>query len=223
MDLGSRLNLPEDAKVVMGSHGRLMGRRVGFGKNPVLLVIDMTLAFTDAKSPLGGELETQIDAINELLDICRKKGVSIVFTTVYSDAKLNPAGVWTRKIPANRMLQEGSKWVEIDHRLRRKPGDTLLVKRYPSSFFGTDLASRLTSQRIDTIIVTGCTTSGCVRATVVDGIQHGFRPIIVEEGVGDRTSLSHYVSLFEMDQRYGDVVHMKRVVSYLTELPSKRD
>jgi maleamate amidohydrolase len=139
----------------------------------------------------------------------------VLFSTVAYDAGLQDAGVWIRKIPSNHLLVEGSEWVEVDERLGRRDSEGVLVKKYASCFFGTDLASRLMSRRIDTLLVTGCTTSGCVRATVVDACSYGFHTIVVEEAVGDRAELPHHASLFDMDAKYGDVVTLDDATAYL--------
>ena len=195
-----------------------IGSRVGFGRRPALLAVDFITGFTDLRSPLAGELDTQIAATNELLEPARAAGIPVIFSTVAYDAELQEAGIWVRKIPANKWLVEGSEWVEVDKRLDQRPHETTLVKKYASCFFGTDLAARLVSRRVDTLIVTGCTTSGCVRATAVDACSFGFHTIVVEEAVGDRAALPHAASLFDIDAKYGDVVSLEEAVGYLTGL-----
>jgi nicotinamidase-related amidase len=196
------------------------GRRVGFGQRPALLAVDFITGFTDLRSPLAGELDSQLEATNALLQPAREAGIPIIFSTVAYDAELQEAGIWIRKIPSNGWLVEGSEWVEVDKRLNQRPNETTLVKKYASCFFGTDLAARLVSRRVDTLIITGCTTSGCVRATAVDACSYGFHTIVVEEAVGDRASLPHAASLFDIDAKYGDVVNLNEAVSYLEGLPS---
>jgi nicotinamidase-related amidase len=192
-----------------------LGGRVAFGERPALLIVDMINGFTDPRSPLAGELDPQITAIRELLGPARAAGIPVIFSTVAYDPELQEAGLWIRKIPANSTLVEGSEWVEIDHRLDPRPAETRLVKKYASCFFGTDLAARLVSRRVDTLLITGCTTSGCVRATAVDACSYGFHTIVVEEAVGDRAQLPHLASLFDIDAKYGDVVPLPDAVSYL--------
>jgi nicotinamidase-related amidase len=194
------------------------GSRVGFGQRPALLVIDLQTGFTDLRSPLAGELDTQVAATNALLEPARAAGIPVIFSTVAYDAELQEAGIWIRKIPANRWLVEGSEWVQVDARLAQRPDEMTLVKKYASCFFGTDLAARLVSRGIDTLILAGCTTSGCVRATAVDACSYGFRPIVVEDAVGDRAALPHAASLFDIDAKYGDVVALADAVDYLTGL-----
>jgi maleamate amidohydrolase len=196
------------------------GRRVGFGERPALLAVDFITGFTDLRSPLAGDLDSQLAATNALLEPARAAGIPVIFSTVAYDAELQEAGIWVRKIPANSWLVEGSEWVEVDARLNQRPNETTLVKKYASCFFGTDLAARLVSRRVDTLIITGCTTSGCVRATAVDACSYGFHTIVVEEAVGDRAALPHAASLFDIDAKYGDVVGLDETLSYLQGLPT---
>lgn len=192
-----------------------LGGRIGFGSRPALLVVDMIRGFTDARSPLAGDLDEQLKATQELLGRARGAGVPIIFSTVAYDTDLQEAGKWIQKIPSNSWLVEGSEWVELDDRLERQNNEMLLVKKYASCFFGTDLAARLVSKSIDTLILVGCTTSGCIRATAVDSCSYGFHTIVVEEGVGDRAELPHLASLFDIDNKYGDVVGLAEANTYL--------
>lgn len=115
----------------------------------------------------------------------------------------------------SRTLKAGSEAVKIDPRLDMRPSDSLLVKKYASCFFGTDLVPRLLSRQVDTLIITGCTTSGCVRATAVDAVQTGLRPMVVREAVGDRSAAAHDQSLFDLDAKYADVVSLAETLQYL--------
>ena len=115
----------------------------------------------------------------------------------------------------------GSPWVEVDPRLEPTSTEAVIEKRYASAFFGTPLAATLTAAGVDTLIVTGCTTSGCVRATVVDALQHGFRAIVPRQCVGDRAPAQHAASLVDIDGKYGDVVSLTDAVRYLERLEGK--
>lgn len=198
---------------------RGLAGRVGFGQRSALIVIDLICAFTDPRSPLASNMDTQIQAINRLLELARERQVPIIFTKVAYDVNLQEAGIWIRKIPSSDCLVEGSEWVEIDQRLHRRPNEMVLVKKYASCFFGTDLASRLINRGIDTLIITGCTTSGCVRATAVDSCSYGLHTIVVQEAVGDRAELPHIANLFDIDAKYGDVVSLEEALKYLSSLP----
>jgi len=197
----------------------LMGR-VGFGQRPAVVVVDLITAFTDLRSPLAGSFDSQVEATVALLEAARAVSIPIVFSTVCYDSGLQEAGVWARKIPSNELLIEGSEWVNVDARLGQQPTEMTLVKKYASCFFGTDLASRLISQRVDTLIIAGCTTSGCVRATAVDACSYGFHTVVVEDAVGDRGTLPHLASLFDIDAKYGDVVNLASARRYLEEAVS---
>ena len=195
---------------------RGLGGRIGFGSRPAILVVDFVRGFTDQRSPLAGDFGGQIEATNALLEVARDCGAPVIFSTVAYDAELRDAGLWIRKIPSNRWLVEGSEWVDVDERLGRRETEMVLVKKYASCFFGTDLVTRLLTQRVDTLVIVGCTTSGCVRATAVDACSYGFHTILVEEAVGDRAELAHQASLFDIDAKYGDVVGLTEAIDYLT-------
>lgn len=190
---------------------------VGFGKKPCILVVDLTNGFTDPSSPLGADLSQVIAAVNELLEIARFKGIPIIFSVVSYD-NVREGGLWLRKIPSLACLMTGSGAEKIDERLHPGLDEQVLVKKYGSCFFGTALGSQLTASGIDTVIVTGVSTSGCVRATVVDAIQHGFRAIIPREAVGDRAKGPHEANLFDIQAKYGDVLGLDEVKTYLHAL-----
>jgi maleamate amidohydrolase len=195
---------------------RGFGLRIGFGKRPALLVIDMINAFTDPSMMLGADLDGPIEATRQMLQVAHDKGVPVLFSTVsYSEPGQKDAGIWALKQKGAVTLVTGSHGVQIDERLQFAPGDSLLVKKYASCFFGTDLVSRLLARNIDTLVIAGCTTSGCVRATAVDACQTGFRPMIVREAVGDRSEAAHVQSLFDLDAKYGDVVTLDDTLNYL--------
>ncbi|WP_420497371.1 isochorismatase family protein [Parafrankia sp. FMc2] len=189
--------------------------RVGWGSSPAVVVVDLIRGFTDPASPLGGDLSAVVEATRALVDAARRAGAPVYWAEVAYAADLSDAGVWPRKISAQRILVEGGEWTRLDARLSRRPTEPRVVKKHASAFLGTDLATRLRRDGVDTILVAGCTTSGCVRATVVDGCGLGFRPIVVREAVGDRSPLVHEVSLFDMDAKYGDVEELTQVVDIL--------
>jgi maleamate amidohydrolase len=189
--------------------------RVGFGRRPAILIIDLIEAFTRSSSPLAAELGPQLTAVTKLLRVGRRAGVPIVFTTVEYDPSLKDAGLFVRKVNGLKWLVTGSPWVELHPALKRRKGELVVKKQYASAFFGTGLASFLATQRVDTVIVCGCTTSGCVRATVVDALQYGLHAIVPRETVGDRAEKPHEASLFDIDMKYGDVVSLQKVLDYL--------
>ena len=196
--------------------------RVGYGEKPAVLVVDYIVGFTDTASPLAGELAAPLAATLRILEVARQRGMPVFFTTVAYQPDLKDAGLFPLKVAGLSWLVEGSRWVELDPRLGRRPEEILVKKKFASAFFGTDLAAQLRALSVDTLITTGCTTSGCIRATVVDALQHGFRPIVPREAVGDRAQPPHEANLFDIDAKYGDVVRVEEVLGYLEKVQSGR-
>ena len=202
---------------------RGFGLATGFGERPAVLVIDIMKAFSDASLPLGANLDRQIVETNRILDAAHAIAAPVFFSYVaYDEPDCADAGIWGEKMTGLSGLTAGSPIVALDERLHRVPKDAVFVKKYASCFFGTDLVSRLTARRIDTLVITGCTTSGCVRASAVDAIQYGFRPIVAREAVGDRSQPAHDQSLFDIQAKYGDVVSVDAIVAQLTQRSAVR-
>ena len=198
---------------------RGFGGNLGFGSRPALVIVDLVNGFTDLASPLGSSMTAEVEATKIVLGAARVKRIPTFFTTVaYDDSDLQDSGAWAKKIASLTILRNGSTAVQVDERMERAPDEAILVKKYASAFFGTDLGSRLTSRSIDTVLIAGCSTSGCVRATAVDALQLGFRPIVIRECVADRSAAAHEQSLFDLEQKYADVISVDNVLSYLNEL-----
>ena len=194
-----------------GFHGR-----AGFGRRPALVVVDVNLGFTDAASPLVCELDDVVDAIGRLLGAFRARSLPIAYTTVsYDEAAKQSAAAFLDKIPALLTLAAGSRWVEIDPRVGPLEGEPVFNKLWASAFFGTPFASFLAAHGCDSLVVTGASTSGCVRATVLDALQHGYRPVVPREAVGDRNPAAHEANLYDIDTKYGDVVSLDEVLGAL--------
>lgn len=209
------MNAAEARAILESYRAKGIGGRVGFGRSPAVLVVDFIVGFTDPASPLSGPFESELGATLKVLDVARDRGVPILFSTVSYENGLKDAGLFPKKVPALEILKAGTRWVEVDPRLCRRPNELLLVKKFASCFFGTSLSSHLKSLGVDTLIVTGCTTSGCVRATAVDALQHGFRCIVPLQCVGDRATEAHVANLLDIDAKYGDVVSDGEVLNYL--------
>ena len=192
--------------------------RMGPGIKPAVLVIDFIRGFTDAESPIGGSWDREVQVAADLLRIAHAKEVPVIFTTVeYSDQEVSSI-LLSKKTPGISCLEKGSKWTEIDPSLPVGKGDLIIRKKYSSAFFATDLTMRLIARHVDTLLICGCVTSGCVRASAVDGAQYGFRPLVVREAVGDRSRLAHEANLLDIDLRYGDVISLKEAIGYLSNL-----
>ena len=193
---------------------RGFAKRVGFGERPALIVVDLIKAFTDERFPTAIDDPAMIAATRSLLDTARAGGVATVLVgSTYEHARRD-AGVWERKLSHDGM-EDGSEGTEFDERLGRTAHDMVVWKKYPSCFFGTDLTSRLVAQRIDTVVLAGASTSGCIRASAVDACSSGFRTIVVREAVADRSPLPHVANLFDIEMKYGDVVSLAAALDAL--------
>lgn len=184
------------------------------GALPALLVVDMINSFTDPASPLGSDSQGVVEANVRLLQAFRVQGLPVFFTTVvYHDER--QASVFRARLPALNMLTPHSDAVAIDHRLKRRADETLVEKQYASAFFGTPLTDTLRAAFVDSLVVTGLTTSGCVRATVVDGLQHDFPVFVPQDAVGDRNHEAHLANLHDMHAKYADVVDSHELIRQL--------
>ena len=186
----------------------------GLGTSPALVVVDMINGFTDPSSPLGSEADDVVRANQRLLTAFRERGLHVFFTTVVYSSP-DQARVFRARLPALNVLQPGSAWVEVDARLGPAPGEAVIEKQWASGFFNTDLAQRLRQAGADSLVVTGLTTSGCVRATAVDGLQHDYRVVVPAEAVGDRNEEAHRANLFDLNAKYADVLDLAHVLQLL--------
>jgi maleamate amidohydrolase len=196
--------------------------KVGFGRKPAVIVIDFTLAYTTLGSPFFAE--GVVRAVRDtvpLLAAARAAGVPVIHTRVEYHPSGADGGWFVRKVPALRKMVAGEKLAQIDPAVAPLPEEVVLVKQYPSPFFGTPLAPMLAALGVDTLILAGCSTSGCVRAGALDGVQHGYRVIVPQECVGDRHDGPHDANLFDINAKYGDVVRRDEVVSYLAGLSAQ--
>ena len=199
---------------------REFGDSVGFGERPALLVVDLIEAFTDPESNLGSDVDDVVAQTGRLLDAFRERDLPRYFTTVAYEESYGDAGRFVEKVPALRELRLGTDRVAVDERLEPEGDERVVLKKYASAFFGTDLQTELTTDRVDTLVLTGVTTSGCIRATAVDGLQHGYRTVVPADAVGDRAEGPHRANLFDIDAKYGDVVETDAV---LDELDRRND
>jgi maleamate amidohydrolase len=195
------------------------GRGAGLGERPALVVVDISVGFTNPESPLACDLEHVVDAVGLLVAAARRADVPVVYTTVaYDEEGKRRAAAFIEKVPALLTLEAGSRWVEIDPRIAPQPGEPVLRKLHASAFFETELAGLLAAAGCDSVIVAGASTSGCVRATVVDALQHGYRTVVPREAVGDRNADAHEANLYDIDAKYGDVVPLAETLAQLEEL-----
>jgi len=193
-------------------------KNLGLRDRPALIVVDMINGFTDPACPLGCDNPDVVNANVRLLDAMRERNLPIFFTSVIYEND-DQARIFRSRVKALNVLTPESKWVRVNPALGRRAEEPLIRKCWASSFFGTDLAARLQRSRVDSLIVTGLTTSGCVRATVVDAMQHDYPVVVPREAVGDRNWRAHEANLFDMHAKYADVVSVKEIPGLLSDRP----
>jgi nicotinamidase-related amidase len=198
-----------------------LGQSLKLGTRPAVLVIDFSCGFTDPECPLGADLTPQIEATRRLLDAARAKGLPVVFTTIGFEPHLKDGALWVQKAPALAELELGGRWVEIDPRLDPRDDEPVVLKKGASGFFGTNLASILVAQGVDTVILCGATTSGCVRASAIDLLQYGWPTIVPRDCVGDRAQAPHEANLFDIQAKYADVVSLEEALAYVETVPAR--
>ena len=192
---------------------------LGFGDRAAVLVVDFVQGYTTPGEPLyAPDVVAAVEETRELIDLARTKGVPVIYTRVVYHPSGLDGGLWVKKIPVLKTLVEGAPAADLAAGLEPRADELVMVKQYASAFFGTSLGSTLSALNIDTVILTGCSTSGCVRATAVDGMQHGLRMIVPRECVGDRHADPHEAALFDIKSKYGDVVPKAVVTDYLASI-----
>ena len=198
------------------------GGTLAVGKTPALLLIDFVKAYLEPASPLYAGVEGVRDVCVELLNAVRSAAVPVWHTNVSYAPGSADGGVFRRKLPLLDVFERGSPLAEFATGLEPVAGENVVSKHYASAFFGTPLAATLTAAGIDTLLIAGVTTSGCVRASTVDAMQHGFIPLVVREAVGDRDAKPHEANLFDMQAKYADVVALKDILQLLDGIRQKR-
>ena len=192
--------------------------RIGFGRRPALILIDFVEAYFAKDSPLYADVEPALAAALQLRDAARAAGVPVIYTNVEYHPSMADGGRFAQKIGALTSFVRGNPLGAWPRGLEPADDELVISKQYASAFFGTSLASTLTANGFDSLVITGLSTSGCVRATCVDACQHGFIPIVVEEAVGDRHADVHRANLFDMNAKYGDVVSLAEALAHFAQL-----
>lgn len=188
------------------------GNQIGFGQKAGLVIVDFVVGFADPDMFGGGNIQPAIDKTVELLAAFRKQNLPIAFTRVVYAEDGSDAGFFTSKVPSLRQLTEDNPASQIVPELEPKTGEYIIKKTQASAFFGTNFAPWLVTNSVDTLVITGCTTSGCVRATAVDSVSYNFRTIIARDCVGDRATEPHEASLFDLEMKYSDVIKCEEVI-----------
>lgn len=189
-----------------------------FGQRPALLIIDFVVAYLEKGSPLYAGVEDALASNERLLAAAREAKIPVLFTNVVYTPGGADGGVFYRKVPALKLFERGSPMGAFPASLEPRDSELVISKQYASAFFGTHLAATLTAQGIDTLLITGLSTSGCVRATALDACQHGFLPFVVREACGDRHPGPHEANLFDLQAKYAEVISEAQAIAQLETL-----
>lgn len=200
------------------NYARAYGGRLGFGKKPALILIDLVRAYFDPECDLWADCNAALASAIRLRDAARVAGIPVIYTNVVYHPKALDGGRFFQKALPLRHFLRGSRWGDWAPGLVPNEDELVISKQYASVFFGTSLSSTLTTMGVDTVILTGVSTSGCVRASCVDANSHGFIPLIPREAVGDRHPAPHEANLFDMNAKYGDVISEAETLTYLAGL-----
>ena len=204
------------------NYQRAFSHKVGFGENPALVLVDFAQAYFDPQCELYAGVESALASALRIREAARAAHVPVILTeVVYQEGGVNGGRFYEKAKPLHNFIK-GRTTAAFADGLTPYPDEIIVSKQYPSAFFGSSLASTLTAGRIDSVILTGLSTSGCVRASCVDSMSHGFRTIVVADACGDRHPTPHEANLFDMNAKYADVVSEGEVLDYLAQLKSQR-
>lgn len=194
--------------------------RLGFGSSPALLVVDMVTGYTDPACDLyiGEQAGDLVASIVQLVDAARSASIPVIYTGVSISADGSNGGIFFRKVPSLSIFQPGGEFAGFVPELSPLETETVIMKQYPSALYATPIASMLNAAGVDSVIICGVSTSGCIRATATDVMQHGFIPLVVREAVGDRHPGPHEANLFDIDAKIGDVVSLTDTTAHLAGL-----
>jgi len=198
------------------------GQKMGFGTAPALLVIDFVNGFHDPDILGGGNIAEAVVATVPLLALFRTRGLPVIFTRIVYAEDGSDASLWCEKVPRLRGLTENARASQVVETLAPRPGELVIRKTQASAFFGTHLGACLTFRGIDTLVVAGCTTSGCVRASVIDAMSMNYRTVVATDCVGDRAAAPHEANLFDMGQKYSDLLTADEIMSLLDAMGPAR-
>ncbi|MFD6104965.1 isochorismatase family protein, partial [Nocardia salmonicida] len=187
--------------------------RLGAGNSPAVLVVDICAAYLTDGSPLRAPVEDAVRAAAAVVAQARESGLPVIFTRVRFEPNGPDGGLFRRKVPVLRVFEQGNPLGDFLDDPAPAPGDVVITKQYPSAFHATALAATLAAQRVDTLVIVGLTTSGCVRASATDAMQHGFRPLVVADACGDRDAALHEANLTDLDIKYADVLGLEEALA----------
>ncbi len=206
----------EGAADLAANYAGAFDGRLPFGQSPALIVVDMVEAYLQPGSPLYGGIEAAFESAVRLVAAARARAVPVIFTNVEYVPGGADGGVFFRKVPALKCFERGNPLGAFPSRLAPHDNEIVVTKRYASAFFGTPLAATLTAMGVDTLVITGTSTSGCIRATALDACQHGFLPFVVRDACGDRHQAPHEANLFDLQAKYAEVVGEAEMMALLS-------
>lgn len=189
--------------------------RLSFGKRPALLIVDFVMAYLDKESPLYANVEAALASNERLLAAARAAEIPVIFTNVVYEKDGVDGGLFYKKIPSLKVFVKGSPLCAFPPSLTPLSGEHVISKQFASAFFGTLLAEILTRESVDTLLITGLSTSGCVRASALDALQSGFAPFVVRDACGDRHPAPHEANLFDLQAKYAEVVSEREACSLI--------
>lgn len=195
-----------------------LGGKVGFGKRPAIVVIDLQKGFTLPDATAGADMTGTVEKVNELTEAARVKDIKVIYTRVGYQKGGMDLGVFGHKAFVLRDFTRNTRDYEMDDRLKIHDGDIVMEKHWPSVFFGTHMVQMLTTLHIDTFILTGCTTAGCVYASCVDSCSYGFRTMVIQDAVADRALETHNMFLWNMGQKYADIMTTTEAIAEIHNL-----
>ncbi|MEY3658960.1 MAG: hypothetical protein RL425_1721 [Pseudomonadota bacterium] len=191
--------------------------RLAFGARPALLIVDFVMAYLDPASPLYAGVEDALASNERLVAAARSAHIPVIFTNVEYEPGGANGGLFYKKIPALKAFDKGSDLGRFPPSLTPAPSDLIVTKQYASAFFGTELAAKLSALGVDTLLITGLSTSGCVRATALDALQSGFAPFVVRDACGDRHSDPHTANLFDLQAKYAEVISEAEALDHMAK------
>lgn len=206
---------PSQEDELAANYAQAFGGKLAMGQRPALLIVDVVMAYLDPTSPLYAGVEAALASNERLLAAARNANVPAIFTNVTYQPGGRDGGLFYRKVPALSNFDRGSPLGAFPPSLQPREDETIVSKQYASAFFGTSLASTLNAMRVDSLFITGFSTSGCVRATALDALQHGFVPFVVREACGDRHQAPHAANLFDLQAKYAEVIAEEEAIALL--------
>jgi maleamate amidohydrolase len=207
--------MPQEDDDLAANYVGAFDGRLSFGKRPALLIVDFVMAYLDKSSPLYAHVEDALESNIRLLAAARVADIPVIFTNVVYEKDGADGGLFYKKIPSLRVFVKGSPYGAFPPSLQPLDGERIISKQFASAFFGTALTDILTTAAIDTLLITGLSTSGCVRATALDALQSGFAPFVVSDACGDRHSAPHDANLFDLQAKYAEVVSEGEAIEFL--------